>query len=79
MGIIADDEAPPEIPAEAFEKAGQMREILYADAEESAIAKMVRAFEGGSIELQLFTWQLLTKLERRAWHLYYSMRERNDF
>ncbi len=77
MAIIANSEAPAEYPPEAHEKAEQMRGILNADREESEIARMVAEFDGGDVDMQLMTWELLTTRERSAWRTYFG--RRHDF
>ncbi len=78
MPIIANSEAPSEYPAEAYEKADQMRELMNRDLDEFQIADLVRAFDGGDCDMQLATWELLTVPERRAWHKFYGMRLRKN-
>lgn len=69
------DKPPPEEPPppEAFGKLREMLALLNADLEEAEIARRVRDFDGGDMELQMFTWKLMTYKEQCAWREFRQM------
>lgn len=78
MGIIVNQEMPPEIYPGAVEKAAEMRAILEADLIEQDAAKLVQEFYVGDVELEIAAWQQLKWKEQEAWRAYRGMRLHQD-
>lgn len=74
MGIVANEDMPPEISPEAHAKADEMRALLNADLEEHEIAARVQGFDAGDMETQLGAWLCLKWKEQDAWRKYRGMR-----